>query len=201
MNPSMATLVAPLDGFPSPSVPRPAALEPVELEIERACHFKRKPCGTCGKPKSNPVHRKAENGGTCVFKRRLNCATCGQAKSHADHLGAPESFNAMAGRDPNVYRQVIANWAPVLTRALEVSGLPKGLAGVMVEGEVSFGDGVSRDAGNHRTMIEKVLGDALVRGGWLEDDDWGRFEFGNLTRREERGMNRTRLVLFPRAAP
>ncbi len=176
------------------------ALEPVAIEIVRVCHFKRKGCGTCGKPKSNAVHRKPDKGGTCVFARRLNCANCGKPRSHADHMGAPESFNAMAGRDPNVYRQVISNWAPVLAAKLEESGLPKGLAGVLVEGEVSFGDAVERDAGNHRTMLEKVCGDALVRGAWLESDSWSRFEFGALQRRDERGVNRTRLVLFPRGS-
>jgi hypothetical protein len=40
-----------------------------------------------------------------------------------------------------------------------------------VEGEVSFGDGRERDQGNHRVIVEKALGDALVRGGYLPDDD------------------------------
>ncbi len=164
----------------------------------RRCHFKAKPCGLCGKPKSNRVHH--TKTGTCPFKRQVRCAHCEQAKSHADHIGAPESFNAMAGRDPNVYRQVIENWAPVLLAALEASGLPKGLAGVMVEGEVSFGDATARDAGNHRVMLEKVTGDVLVRGGWLESDTWDRYEFGNLQRRDERGVSRTRLMIFPRGA-
>lgn len=192
----MATPILPLDGFPSPASLRATALEPVELEIVRACHFKAKPCGLCGKPKSNAAHRKKD--GTCTFKRRNGCATCGLPKSHADHLGAPESFNAMAGRDPNVYRSIIEKWAPVLLELLEASGLPKGLDYVLVEGEVSFGDAVDRDAGNHRVMLEKVTGDALVRGGWLESDTWSRYEFGGLQRRDERGVSRTRLMLFPR---
>ncbi len=196
----MATL--PLDGLDE-LVASHAALEPVAIEIVRVCHFVMKPCGLCGKPKSNTIHRKKnveEGKSFCAFGRKLGCATCGLPKGHADHRGAPDSFNVMAGRDPNVYRRIIENWAPVLTAALAVSGLPKGLAGVVVEGEVSFGDNTDRDQGNHRVMIEKALGDALVRGGWLESDTWTRYEFGGLQRREERKINRTRLMLFPRAA-
>ncbi|MCA1571673.1 MAG: hypothetical protein LC798_15435 [Chloroflexi bacterium] len=178
-------------------------IEPVELVVERRCHFKAKTCGACDRPKSNTIHRKknAEEGKPfCPFKRRNGCASCGLPKGHRDHLGAPESFNVMAGRDPNVYRAIVGKWAPVLAELLEESGLPRGLARVMAEGEVSFGDNVDRDAGNHRVMIEKALGDALVRGGWLESDTWARYEFGALQRREEPGVNRTRLMLFPAVA-
>lgn len=175
-----------------------AALEPVHLEIVRRCHFKAKTCGLCDKPKSNAAHRK--KGGSCVFRRRNGCVHCGLAKSHADHVGAPDSFNVMAGRDPNVYRSIVDKWRPVLTAALEASKLPKGLAGVMVEAEVSFGDAVGRDRGNHAVMLDKALGDALVAGGWLASDSWARYGFGELQRREERGVNRTRLAIFPRAA-
>ncbi len=199
---SSATAIAPLEGFPSPAAPVRVALEPVVLVIERRCHFKAKPCGRCGLPKTNKAHRKKnveEGKPFCEFARRNGCATCGQAKAHADHLGAPESFNVMAGRDPNVYRSIIAKWGPVFDAALEASGLPRGLDQVMVEGEASFGDAVLRDAGNHRVMLEKACGDALVRGGYIESDDWAHYEFGVLQRRDEPGVSRTRLVLFPRA--
>lgn len=173
-------------------------LVPVELEIVRVCAFKAKTCGRCGKPKSNPVHRK--KGGTCVFQRRNGCVHCGKAKSHADHYGAPDSWNAMLGRDPQVYRQMVDTWAEVLRPRLEASGLPKGLGRLMVEGECSFGDGRKRDQGNHRGPLEKAVADAAVRGGYLIDDEWSRFEFGNLVRRED-GGNWTRLMLFPAWEP
>lgn len=174
-------------------------LVPVEIEIVRVCAFKAKTCGECGKPKSNPVHRKPDKGGTCVFRRRNGCAHCGKAKSHPDHYGAPDSWNAMLGRDPQVYRQMVDTWSAILRPLLERSGLPKGLGRVMVEGECSFGDGRRRDQGNHRGPLEKALGDALQRG-WLIDDEWSRFEFGNLVRRED-GGNWTRLMLFPTWEP
>jgi hypothetical protein len=87
----------------------------------------------------------------------------------------------------------------VLLPLLEASGLPKGLRRVVVEGEVSFPDRAKRDQGNYRVLLEKVLGDVLVDGGWLDDDDWDRYEFGNLQRRDEGRVSRTRLMLFPQA--
>lgn len=172
-----------------------SVLEPVEVTILGQCVYKAKPCGLCGKAKSHPSHRKKD--GTCPFRRRLGCATCGQAKSWAGHLGAPESFNAMAGRDPNIYRAAVDRWAEALGPLLDASGLPRPLRRVTVEGEVSFGDGRERDQGNYRVIVEKALGDALVRGGFLLADTWSRYEFGGLQREDEPGVSRTRLMLFP----
>jgi hypothetical protein len=175
-------------------------LEPVQLVVERACHFKAKPCGRCGKPKSNAVHRKAENGGTCEFQRKTLCANCGLAKSDRRHLGAPPAFHKLGSGDRRAYQAVKQQWQDVLTELLEESGLQRGLGRVMVEGEATFPEQLRRDQGNYRILIEKALGDTLVAGGWLEDDDWARYEFGNLAYRYEHGVSRTRLYLFPAPA-
>jgi hypothetical protein len=60
-----------------------------------------------------------------------------------------------------------------------------------------FPDRRRRDQGNHRFIVEKALGDALVAGGWLPDDTWEHYEFGGLAMRVERGESWTRLMLFP----
>jgi len=44
-------------------------------------------------------------------------------------------------------------------------------------------------------MLEKSLGDILVEGGWLEDDQGGAFEFGRVTLATEKGMSRTVIEL------
>jgi hypothetical protein len=49
-------------------------------------------------------------------------------------------------------------------------------------------------------LIEKALGDTL-QDGWLEDDSWDFYEFGNLTYRYVRGVSALRLMLFPMALP
>ncbi len=204
----MSTPVAPLDGFPAPVMSRPAALEPVELEIVRACAFKAKAlaCRDC-----KADRRKAKNGTPCEHCgstvkpiKRQGCARCGAAKGDRSHIGAPPSMNAFGSGDPALYMGLKIRWQSLLADLLNESGLPRGLAQVMVEGEVTFPDRGRRDQGNFRVLLEKTLGDALVGGwedvpgGWLDDDDWSRYEFGNLAYRYEAGVSRTRLMLFPR---
>jgi hypothetical protein len=172
-------------------------LEPVMIEQVGQCFFEAKPCGRCGKPKSNRVHTPKKTA-TCVFQAKRGCARCGRNKGDVAHFGAPESFNYLAGRDPKVYRAKIEQWKALLFDLLAASDLPKGLTHVLVEGEVSFGDSrKGRDQGNHRVLVEKALGDALVTGGWLPDDTWDHYEFGGFARIEEPGVSAVRLMLFP----
>jgi hypothetical protein len=171
------------------------------------CAFKAKVCGLCGKPKTNPIHRKKneqEGKAFCKFKRQNGCVHCGKAKNDPDHLGAPESFNVFASGSWEAYQAAKKRWHVVLAPLLVASGLPLGLDRIVVEGECSFGDERDRDQGNHRVVIEKALGDVLVEEGYLPRDTWDHYEFGNLVRREA-GVNRIVLSLFPhapeRAAP
>lgn len=194
----MLPAATPLDGFASAA----AGLEPVEIELVRVCDWKRKPCGRCGLPKTNAVHRKPEKGGTCVFARKVGCANCGQKKNHRDHFGQPPSLNVFGSGDPVAFQDVKKAWAEVLTELLDQSGLPRGLSHVLVEGEVTFPRRASAngpDQGNFRAPLEKILGDVLEEGGWLPNDNWERYEFGGLAYRYEAGVSRTRLMLFPRA--
>lgn len=172
------------------------AIEPVYLEHTLVCSFKAKPCALCGKPPGSKVHRPKKTA-TCPFKRQNGCATCGKAKNDPDHVGAPESFNIFASGGWEAYQSAKQRWHKVLMPLLLASGLPRGLGGVLVEGECSFGDDRERDQGNHRVVIEKALGDVLQEGEWLSKDKWDVYEFGNLTLNEE-GVNRIRLTLFPR---
>lgn len=193
---STAAAVQPLEGFVTAPAP-----QPVQIELVRVCHFKRKTCGTCGKPKSNPVHRAADKGGTCVFARKLNCANCGLPKAHRDHLGQPPSWNELGSGSREAYQRMRATWFGPLTALLEESGLPKGLAYVLVEGEVTFPNPATSkgpDQGNFRGPLEKMLGDVLEEGGWIANDNWQSYEFGGLAYRYEKGVSRTRLVIFPR---
>ena len=149
-------------------------LAPVELEIVRDHPFKRKP------------------------GKKRGCATCGAGKLDPAHLGAPPSMNSgNHSMHPQAYQALKHAWQTVLTDALERTGLPTRLDRVMVEGECTFPDRGRRDQGNYRWMLEKALGDALVAGGWLEDDDWARYEFGGLAYRYEKGTSRLRLLVMP----
>lgn len=173
-------------------------VEPVLIEWTQRCAFKAKPCALCGKPKGSKVHTPRKTA-TCAFKRQNGCASCGKARKDPGHFGAPETFNAFAGRDPMIYRSQLAAMEEMLSPLLAVSGLPKGLAYVLVEGEVSFGDERERDQGNHRVLLEKALGDVLEADGYLPSDSWEHYEFGGFQRQETPGVSAVRLMLFPKA--
>lgn len=146
--------------------------EPVEIELTQHHAYRKKP------------------------GRAKGCAVCNEAKIHADHLGAPPSLNVLGSGSQWAYIAMKKAWEELLGSQLEMAGLPKGLSHVLVEGQCTFPDRHRRDQGNHRFMIEKALGDALVAGGWLIDDDWTRYEFGGLAAIYEKGVSRTRLVVF-----
>lgn len=134
-----------------------------------------------------------------AFEKRAKrgCGVCGRAKTHRDHQGAPPSMNFLGSGNQFAYQAQKKVWQEILIEQLERSDVARPLVRVVVEGEVTFPDRRKRDQGNHRFFLEKALGDALVEGGWLEDDDWERYEFGGLSARLEKGVSRTRLLLFP----
>lgn len=146
--------------------------EPVEIQVTRHHAFRKRPSGR-------------------------GCAECGRAKTAIEHLGASSSLNALGSGNQFAYQNLKKAWAEALTLALDVSGLPKGLGKIVVEGEMCFPDRRRRDQGNHRFIVEKALGDALVAGGWLTDDTWNHYEFGGLRMRVDPGQSWTRLMLFP----
>lgn len=134
-----------------------------------------------------------------AFEKRAKrgCAVCGRAKTHIEHAGAPPSMNVLGSGNQFIYQAHKKAWQEVLIEQLEGAELPRPLNRVLAEGEVTFPDRRKRDQGNHRFFLEKALGDALVEGGWLADDDWDRFEFGGLAATYEKGVSRTRILLFP----
>lgn len=140
--------------------------------------------------------------------RKKGCAhvgpdgfTCGAAKTAMVHVGTPQSLNFTAGRAAQfTYQAMLKAWKERLAQLLEESGLPRPLEHVLAEGQCCFPDRIRRDQGNHRFILEKALGDALVDGGWLEDDDWTRYEFGRLHHAYEKGESWTALTVFPRVA-
>lgn len=181
-----------------------ATIEPVHLVQERLCHFKAKPCRICGKPMANKVHSEPPGTPECPGQRQNGCANCGRNKGDKAHYGAPKSYNSIGGgRGSGAAAMVGANlkqtWQAIFTELLEASRLPKGLEAVWVEGEITFPDRrEDRDQGNFRVVIEKALGDALQAGGWIERDDWTRYEFAGLTMRVDPGRSATAVTIFPR---
>lgn len=108
----------------------------------------------------------------------------------------PPSLNDVAGQGTR-YRWIAAKklWYRDLAPALAAAGMVR-CDTVYVEGLITFPNRRKRDQGNYRAPLEKFLGDALQRGGYLPDDDWAHYQFGDLQAGYEKGVSRTRLVLF-----
>lgn len=159
-------------------------LEPVELFHERDHAFL--------KPETKPKRGKGR------------CQHCGQRYGALEHLGAPQSLNvAGSGGNHFAYQATKQQWQERFTALIAATSLPHGLSAVTAEAQVCFPDRIRRDQGNFRYMVEKALGDALVAGGWLTDDNWfpeRRYEFGQLEATYVKGRSWLRVVLFPTAA-
>lgn len=132
--------------------------------------------------------------------RKPGCATCGESKYADCHMGRPPTLNHAIGMDWRAWAQMKQAWQRVMLAGLEESGLPKGLASVVVECTVCFPRRGGRDEGNLRWMPEKALGDALVAGGYLPDDTFWpvmRYQFGPLIGRHTPGREAVEIVLMP----
>lgn len=131
-------------------------------------------------------------------KPQIGCAVCGAGKHRMVHHGHTVSLNDNgAAANSFGYQAIKKSWGERLVELLDASGLPRGLGRVEARGQMCFPDRQRRDQGNYRFLIEKALGDALVTGGWLPDDDWLRYEFGRLDYTYEKGRSWTALTLFP----
>lgn len=134
---------------------------------------------------------------------RQKCEICRRVFSHVNHHAYPESFN-VGGSGYNIfaYQNAKKAWTEVFMRLLEEAELPRPLARLVVEGELTFPRRFAQgpDQENYRYPLSKFLGDTLETGGWLKQDDWSRFEFGGLSYRLEPRVQRMRLMLFPTLA-
>lgn len=137
-----------------------------------------------------------------VKREKRGCGLCGKGKRDMVHAGVPPSFNAMqqgqhTGRSHFVYQALKHGWMDALKELLDETELPQPLAHVHAEGLLCFPDRRERDQGNFRVLLEKALGDVLVDGGWLPDDSWSYYEFGNLRRTYAKGEAWTQVTLAP----
>lgn len=129
-------------------------------------------------------------------KKHPRCDVCGRGKSNMAHVGTPASLNVHgSGANRFTYQNMKKAWAGVLTELLEEADLPRPLAAVHATGVCCFPDRTRRDQGNYRFILEKALGDVLTEGGWLEDDDWDRYQFGDLGKTYEAGVAFTAVTL------
>lgn len=90
-------------------------------------------------------------------------------------------FGSVGGGTYFVYTRLKKEWQQTLGIALMAAGVPRGLAKVSASATMRFSVRRKRDEGNFRFLLEKALGDTLVKGGWLEDDTGAAFTFGAVT--------------------
>lgn len=91
-------------------------------------------------------------------------------------------------------------WQEILEGLLLGSGLPRGLTSVEASALLRFPVVRRRDSGNFSWLIEKALGDSLVRGGWLADDTADEFRFFGVEFDSELGPARTVITVIGRLA-
>lgn len=108
----------------------------------------------------------------------------------------PPSFNQV-GHSGNrwAWTQAKKYWQQMIEVALMASGMPRSQTSLHATAVLTFPTRRRRDVGNFRTLLEKCLGDALVNGGWLDDDTPDQFEFGKLIFDPETGPANTTLIL------
>jgi len=93
--------------------------------------------------------------------------------------GTPPSLNQIGFHSHwSKGRKAKQDWEQWLQIALLEQRVPKGLSSVAARATIRFKQRRRRDEGNHRTLIEKALGDVLVSGGWLPDDTPEHYRFG-----------------------
>lgn len=105
----------------------------------------------------------------------------------------PPSMNATMyahwSRQRTAKRQLQAD----LELLLMASRVPRPVEYVAASAVLVVPDRRRRDEGNYRTPLEKALGDALVNGGWLDDDTPDRFRFGDARFEHQPGRRAARI--------
>jgi hypothetical protein len=117
---------------------------------------------------------------------RRDAATRGGVAHLGEHLvylldlpGTPPSFNKVGLHSHWTQgRKAKQDWQGMIETMLMVEKVPRGMSSVAASAELHFKQKRKRDEGNFRTILEKACGDALVRGGWLTDDQPEFYRFG-----------------------
>jgi hypothetical protein len=117
-------------------------------------------------------------------------------KTKFSHNDVPPSFNKSGGRGHwRSFHGYKRKWQMIFEVKM-MGALPrKRYKRVVATAHLRFQTKRTRDEGNYRTILEKSLGDALVNGGWLQDDDTERFVFQHVVIDKETGTSQTTIHL------
>lgn len=92
----------------------------------------------------------------------------------------PPSLNAFGSGDRRRYHRMKKALQEDLGNLLMYEKVPRGLRVVTASAVLRFPTRRGRDEGNYRFLIEKALGDALEKGGWLPNDTPEHYTFGRV---------------------
>lgn len=115
------------------------------------------------------------------------------------HTEAPPSLNEYAHKHWRVFHRTKHYWQDIFEAELMSSPLSRPAPPrrvVRATAVITFPTRHRRDEGNYRSLIEKALGDALVNGGWLDDDTRAQFTFGDCVVDGPPGPKRTVISLM-----
>lgn len=113
-----------------------------------------------------------------------------------EFASTPPSLNRTgASGGWRVFARHKKRWQQDIESLLMVAGVPRDCRRVVACAELRFPTRRSRDSGNHRVVIEKACGDALVNAGRIADDTPDFYEFGLVTFDPAPGPARTLLRL------
>lgn len=110
----------------------------------------------------------------------------------------PPSSNTNSGVGGRGHWQGVAKtklkWEGIFQYMLMAAKVPRPLPSVTVFAELQFRDKRRRDSDNYYFAISKPLGDALVKGGWLVDDNPDYYAFNRVKISETRLVSPNPLV-------
>lgn len=121
-------------------------------------------------------------------------------RSILEYDGTPPSLNALAYKHWRKFHRVKQEWQGIfevllMEQPLERSRIKPPYVRAFASAVLRFPNRRRRDEGNYRAMIEKALGDALVNGGWLDDDTADHFRVGEVTFDPEPGPSNITVVV------
>lgn len=101
-------------------------------------------------------------------------------ESYTFELGTvPKSLNAISSRGSRwAYIKEKKRWEDMLWPMLELGKLPRPMKHVLINVWLRFPVRRRRDTGNFAWILEKAVGDVLVKRGFLVDDTPEYFQMG-----------------------
>lgn len=114
------------------------------------------------------------------------------------HGETPPSVNSSSGFGSSNWQKrwrEKSEWEGLLGMLFLQAKLPRNLERIEIAVKLRFPSKRKRDAGNYGPFLDKCMGDALQKGGWISDDTPDVYEFLGVEFEDDTGPKRTTVVL------